>query len=178
MFLLTGCAQYKVPTSHFCAAPHPLYTVIPRHRCQIRCYDLPHWAMWALFGNDDDGLFGECCKPPYRCSQHNCINKALRWNLRNPLHNFCFYVIGSAHCQNSEVTLLEISPQRFCIGRYRSCNGVNFPSDCSSLFIALHGWKPFISLRIKHCPHRSSDFYIGWRERGNFGIKCNLFNKK
>lgn len=41
--------------------------------------------LWALFGNDEDG--------PYGMFPHTCWG-AVRWWLRNPLHNLCFHVIN------------------------------------------------------------------------------------
>ena len=55
-FFLSGCATYKIPTQSFVSVPqetacdhpqvtreqealkHPLYTIIPRHRSQIKIY--------------------------------------------------------------------------------------------------------------------------------------------
>lgn len=41
------------------ALSHWLYRFIPRHRSQIYWYDFGHWISWALFGNDDHGIFSE-----------------------------------------------------------------------------------------------------------------------
>src|SRR5262245_53774154 len=101
-FSLHSCASYKIPTQLFLekksnkqvhgnkihALNHPLYNIVPRHRCQIRWYDLGHWTMWMLFGNDDDGIFGE--EADYSLEEQISTWKALRWVCRNPFHNFCF----------------------------------------------------------------------------------------
>ena len=99
-----GCASYKISTreisqtldqdSKRLAAPdcfdvnenaafdHPLYNIIPRHRSQIRWYDAGHWTTWMLFGNDDDGIFGEARKKPYKPDQPPGFQKALVWFCR------------------------------------------------------------------------------------------------
>lgn len=196
IFLLCGCASYKIPTQAFQQMPmdvmytetdienkkealsHWLYHVIPRHRCQIRWYDIPHWTTWMLFGNDDDGIFGEEPTARYCPSQKIGFSKATAWNLRNPLHNFCFYVIGSADRSNSEFTLLKITPDEYCLFKYYPEAKKVFASEKTSFYMALHGGKPFVSLRIVYNATRKGDFYFGWRERGNFGIKFVPFGKR
>lgn len=100
----------------------------------------PSW--WIK--NDDnpippDNLWS--CKPQW-------IRKIL-WFLRNPFHNFTFYVIGMAD-----------KPE------LRICNEVfnNFGKWNIILpFISYNGKKVF--------------WYFGWRERGNFGIKFCIRSK-
>jgi len=174
-FLLMGCAPYKVPTTAVQQneeTPHWLYNIIPRHRCQIKWYDLGHWTTWALLGNDDGGIFGEDDPNPYHPCTPNSCRKALCWCARNPLHNFCYYLIGSAYCQNSELTLVEISRERRAVLTYYPLAWRNFASeDGAGFLVALHGWKPYVSLRLLYTPKYKGDFYFGWRDRGNFGIK-------
>jgi hypothetical protein len=160
------------------ALNHWLYRIIPRHRCQIRWYDLGHWCTWMLFGNDDDGIFGEEPTANFRPTHKIHFMQALAWELRNPLHNFCFYVIGTAHYCNSEYTILEVTPEHIEGFHYRDHAITIFASENSSLYLALHGWKPFISLRLIYNERRKGDFYLGWRCRGNFGIKCVLFGRR
>jgi hypothetical protein len=194
IMILTGCASYKIPTQQIppkkkyrCqenptrtkALSHPLYTVIPRHRCQIRWYDLPHWITWSLFGNDDDGIFGEEPSAHYKPEMPISSCKAAWWFFRNPFHNFTFYVIGTAHWNNGELDLLRIAGPRVSLGHYRCPGKTTFPSKRYSCFyLALHGGKPFVSLRLIHSRTRKTDIYFGWRPRGNFGIKCVLFGKR
>jgi len=176
LFLLPGCASYKVPTRCF-DTPHPLYAFVPRHRAQIRWYDAGHWTAWALFGNDDDGIFGE--RSCYHPGQPRGVKKALYWWARNPLHNFTFYVIGSAHRANGELDLLRIAPRHLSFGRFRCPGRTVFATERGSgLYFALHGGKPFISLRLAYSRYRRGDFYIGWRERGNFGLKASFLEKR
>jgi hypothetical protein len=136
-------------------------------------FDLGHWMMWALFGNDDDGIFGEEPTAHYRTKMCPSLGKACLWGWRNPLHNFCFYVIGSADRCNSELTLIRLTP---CYGEalvYRPRATTVFAGDSSSFYLALHGLKPFVSARIVWSDCYESRFYLGWRCRGNFGIRWN-----
>jgi len=125
--------------------------------------------MWALFGNDDDGLFG---------GSNEHVGQALKFWVRNPLHNFCFYVIGSADRENSRVTFLRIGDGKVSMMRYhkRAC-GV-FGGKGNSFLFALHGFKPFFSLRLVYLPMLEGQFYFGWRERGNFGIKFQPIRRR
>jgi hypothetical protein len=100
----TSCMRYKTEMD---PEAHRLYQLIPPHRDVIVWYDVGHWCTWTLFGNDDDGIFGEGPCAHYRQDQPNDYAKALAWGCRNPLHNFCFYVIGSAYRKNSGFTVLR-----------------------------------------------------------------------
>jgi len=175
LFFFSSCISYKHPPENVIYEDHWLYQVIPRHRAQIQWYDLPHWTTWMLFGNDDDGIFGE--KARYKPEIPPSFKKTLYWNCRNPLHNFCNYVIGSAHRTNSELTLLKIYPTKLEAFKYKPIGDTVFASKDTSFFLALHGGKPFVSLRIAYGQGCTSDFYFGWRCRGDFGIKCILYHK-
>ena len=180
-----GCMPYKVPTSHYSkdivckknqAKAHWLYSFVPRHRHQLYWCDLGHWTTWALFGNDDDGIFGEGCAYQPRTSPSFC--KALSWGIRNPLHNFCFYVIGSAHTVNSRVTLVRLGDASFEAFRYYPHPCPLYGGEGTSFLFALHGWKPFISFKLAFSESSEGQFYLGWRERGNFGLKFHPFVKR
>ena len=84
-------------------------------------------------------------------------NRRWLWQLRNPLHNFTFYVIGIADkCFTRE-------------GRFP--NAVFGPEGGWNWAVAKHKWLrlPFISFNGERWR-----FYLGWRERGNFGGKVNF----
>lgn len=177
----SGCARYKIPTEAFSAEeipPHWLYEIVPRHRSQIQWYDAGHWGTWMLFGNDDDGIFGEGSIPPYKSNEPISFKKGLYWTCRNPMHNFCFYTIGTAYCTNSELSIIRFGDGTLKFWEYSPVGHRVFGGKGSSFLLALHGWKPFISLRISYCPHRSTQFYLGWRERGNFGMKFTPLKKR
>jgi hypothetical protein len=112
-----------------------------------------HWLAWAIFGNDDDGLTG----PADFCPSLPAWLRATLWWLRNPFHNLAFYVIG-------------VADRPFA-------NSGRYPSD---VFAPLAGWN--WALRwYRHIPFPFFSYwragfkvYVGWRERGNFGVKFNL----
>lgn len=199
LFTCFSCAPYKVTTAAISASQseifelegeeleraqmnrerastHWLYRVVPRHRSQIRWWDLGHWVTWTVFGNDDDGIFGEEPTANYRTRRNTGALRATAWSLRNPLHNFCFYVIGSAWTTNSELTILQLAEDDSEVFTYKPVAGTVFAGDGgSSFFLGLHGWKPFVSLRLNY--GRQLNMYMGWRERGNFGLKFVPFRK-
>jgi hypothetical protein len=109
--------------------------------------------IWWLKNSDDP-------KPPawYRPDDKH---RRLKWSFRNPLHNFHFYVVGVADktfSRSGKFPALNSDPRGgwdFEAARYK--------------FI----WLPFVSY------HRPDfDFYFGWRNRGNFGVKININPKK
>jgi hypothetical protein len=193
-----SCAAYKIDTrlyldeyphpisseaacrkkNQIASIEHPLYNVIPRHRDQIRWYDLGHWFTWMLLGNDDDGIFGEGSHAHYKIDLPPTNWKALAWGSRNPLHNFCFYVIGSAYRENSEFTLAKLSKKECVFFKYIPASGTLFPDKDTSFFLGFHGWKPFISARVVYNAKYEGILYAGWRERGNFGLKFLPFTHR
>jgi hypothetical protein len=84
-------------------------------------------------------------------------HRRLKWSFRNPFHNFNFYVIGVA------------DKKFYRSGRYPESvmnphGGWDFEAARYKFF-----WLPFVSY------HREKfDFYFGWRNHGNFGIKLNV----
>jgi hypothetical protein len=107
------------------------------------------------FKNSNDPVPPEWYRPHDR-------HRNLKWSFRNPMHNFNFYVIG-------------VADKKFArSGRFPEKNsdprgGWDFEA-ARYKFI----WLPFISY------HRPKfDFYFGWRNHGNFGVKINVNpNKK
>ena len=55
--------------------------------------------------------------------------------------------------------------------QYKEKADTVFGGRYTSFYLGLHNGKPLISLRIAYGPKWKSDFYIGWRDKGNFGIK-------
>lgn len=158
------------------ALSHWIYTVVPRHNSQIYWFDLPHWFTWALLGNDDDGLFGEEPTADYKPEQAISGWKAARWAVRNPFHNLFFYVIGQAYRDPAGFVILSLSEEGVDFLDYRPKGGEVFAgSGGSSFYFGLHGFLPFLSFRVNHV--RQTNFYLGWRERGNFGLKAQLAKK-
>jgi hypothetical protein len=127
--------------------PHPgIYTNIPRHHFTTTQKLNP--AFW--FGNADDPVPPASYRPddPHR-------NR--KWYWRNSCHNFTFYVMG-------------IGDKEFVrVGRYAGKvfnpeGGWNW-AVCKHYCLRL----PFVSYQ-----RGGFKFYIGWRQRGNFGIKLNF----
>jgi hypothetical protein len=188
--LATSCASYKVPLSSFArersgenaahyaaveekALEHPLYQVIPRHRSQVRWLDAPHWIWWSLAGNDDNGIFGESKSVPYSTNIH--AGTFFRWNARNPLHNFTFYTVGSAHWKHHyNAIVLSVGDN----GVRVFSTGKKAVFDTRNSFkIAFNDFKPFVSCQFSHFKGRLFQFYVGWRERGNLGFKLRPWAK-
>jgi len=104
--------------------------------------------------------FGNCDQPsPPDEYRSNDKGRLLKWRMRNPFHNFTFYVIGVADKKFKrsgcypELNFLPDGGWNFAVSRYRWCPRP-FVSWC-------HGTKGF-------------HFYCGWRAAGNFGFKCNV----
>ena len=106
--------------------------------------------VWWLKNSDDPN-------PPtwYRPDDKH---RRVKWSFRNPLHNFNFYVIGVADKKFSRSGQF---PEKNSDPR----GGWDFEA-ARYKFIYL----PYISY------HRENkfDFYFGWRNHGNFGIKFNV----
>lgn len=182
LFFLSGCMSYKKCPHHFISEhptpketstehktlSHPIYRIVPRHRSQIYWYDLPHWTTWMLFGNDNDGIFGESQKHPYCPTQKNNLGKAIRWWIRNPLHNFTFYTIGNGDKPNNEFIFLRFNRNEFEFMRYHRKSRYNFGGKKGSFLLALHGGLPFIAFRLPN--PLKVEGYFGWRKGGHFGM--------
>lgn len=111
---------------------------------------LRKWNPVWWFGNADD------LEPPawYRPGS---ANRRWLWRLRNPFHNFTFYVVGVADKPFTRT------------GRFPET--VFAPGGGWNWAVARHKWVrlPFVSFNGKWCR-----FYVGWRERGNLGCKVNV----
>jgi hypothetical protein len=179
LLLTSACAPYKKRAEECLGRPiserektalaHPLYSFIPRCSSQIYPFDIGHWTTWALFGDDDSGLFGESLTCGWHTDEPISLRLAAAWHMRNPWHNLFFYVIGQAYMKNSEITFVGLSQEHSEAFTYRE-KGKTFSKN-SHFYLGLHGWKPFFQLRLNYTEKYQSDFYLGWRERGNFGLK-------
>ena len=83
-------------------------------------------------------------------------HRVAKWRFRNPFHNFDFYVIGIA---DKKFTRSGRYPEKIS----NPNGGWNFAVSRRKIFLL-----PFVSYQ-----HGKFEFYLGWRERGNFGIKLN-----
>ena len=105
------------------------------------------------FTNFDDPI------PPnwFEAGKKMWVRKVLWW-VRNPFHDLCFYIIGIA---DKSFTSIGKHPNHVFNPNY----GWNWAVRKYKIFRF-----PFVSY-INHIK-----FYIGWRERGNFGIKLTSNN--
>jgi len=105
------------------------------------------------FGNADDPV------PPadYRPNGHL---RSFRWHLRNPFHNFDFYIIGVADKETVRS------------GRYPE----SWSNPQGGGTMQVTAWK---HLRLPFIAYQRGrfNFYLGWRSRGNFGFKLNFERK-
>ncbi|MDB6017091.1 MAG: hypothetical protein JWR19_1580 [Pedosphaera sp.] len=108
------------------------------------------WHPRFWLGNLDDPV----PPPDYR---PNVKHRVRRWYFRNPGHNFNFYVIGIA-----DKTFRRSG--RFPDRNFNPRPGWNW-TVCKYKWVRL----PFISYN-----HRGFKLYLGWRERGDFGIELKL----
>lgn len=193
--LNTSCCPYKIPTDYFKQFPprndrgcseeaienkrialdHPIYSIVPRHRCQIRWYDLGHWCAWILLGNEEDGVFGE--EVGYQLGRPVSMGKYCSFGCRNPLHNFTSYVIGSKDRAHSAFIILQLAHGKVKFLCYEPIAKTVFPCHSTCFYVALHGWKPFVSFRCQYSRSYRSDFYAGWRCNGGFGLKVRPISK-
>jgi hypothetical protein len=115
---------------------------------KIHFYDRLNPVWW--FGNLDDPA------PPawYRPDDKH---RVFLWHLRNPFHNFDHYVIGVA---DKKFKRSGRWPER----NSNPNGGWDFEVARRKLAVL-----PFLS-----CQRGRFNFYFGWRERGDFGIKLNF----
>ena len=113
-----------------------------------------HWynkinPVW-WFGNQKEPL------PPAWYEPNN-PSRNMMWYFRNPLSNFCDYTIGVADKQTVRT------------GKYPESVG----NPYGGWNFAITRWNflffPFIDYK-----NSRMEFYLGWREKGNFGIKLNF----
>lgn len=104
--------------------------------------------------------------------------RKLKWAFRNPLHNFTFYVIGVA---DEEVVCYTTYPGKVFgpVGTWnigyvlcvRTGKRYNFRSYIGDIDSSGNYFPNFIKWIIKKMYGNNVKYYIGWRERGNWGFK-------
>lgn len=191
---LTGCASsmYKKPTNTLinCYQKHPatteiarktreealeheIYSVIPFQIEQMYPFD-PRYLTWYLFGNDEDGVFGEGIAEGNPYSSDINYKTFIRWNfLRNPMHNFKYYPpLGSA-CLKKHWNLSIVRYDKNGFGVFRNDKTGVFGAGKNAFKINLNDLKPLVSLKLGNF-----ETYFGWREKGNFGTSFRYHRKK
>jgi hypothetical protein len=127
---------------------HTITVRPPTNQPKIHFYNKLNPVWW--FKNSDEPVPPAWYKPGDK-------HRVAKWHFRNPLHNFDNYVIGVADKKFKRS------------GRYPERNsnpngGWDFEVARRKLAVL-----PFISYQ-----RGKFNFYFGWRERGNLGIKLNF----
>lgn len=105
-------------------------------------------VIWALFGNDEDGIYGSTRWNP---EGKKTVWTAIRWWFRNPFHNFTHHVIGIYGKPFISVELISKgSPGRGFSKTARVLGSRSYPY----WHYSGNGWQA----------------YLGWRSSGAFGI--------
>ncbi len=101
---------------------------------------------WALFGNDEDGIYGVGTK--WNPNGEQTVQRAIGWWFRNPFHNLTHHVIGIF----GEPFISEVIDE-------------NNPGWSKSVRILANRKYPYWNYRGK-----GFQFYLGWRSSGAFGV--------
>lgn len=165
---LTGCrtagprpAVDPTAGSHPSAPTNSLSREGSWHSVEVRPRKkLPEISTWNKFnpvwwfGNIDDPVPPAWFRPDEK-------RRVFKWHLRNPFHNFTFYVIGIADKPHVRS------------GRYPK--KVGNPNGGWNFAVAKHRL-----LRLPFLAYNRGKFafYLGWRERGNLGAKINYGAKR
>ena len=114
------------------------------------------WLIWAFFGNEKDGYIGDAVFNPYQIDN---FSMRLRWWLRNPLHNFTWYVLGIAHFSTLRFDENETEQPGWNFSYSVIAVEYEFLKDKAPRYYFFH----YIGKRF--------EFYLGWRGTGAFGAK-------
>lgn len=102
--------------------------------------------LWALFGNDEDGIYG--CGTNWNPDCEKSAWRAIRWWFRNPAHNLTHHVIGIYGKPFESHIVYE-----------------NNPGWSKSTRVLDNKQYPYWNYR-----GHGIQFYFGWRASGAFGI--------
>lgn len=165
IMLSTGCSsvyrnQPKQPPPPWHGVLMPVRTNLP----SIHFYDKINPIWW--FGNADEPK-----APPWYRPGKPLRN--VQWYIRNPFANFANYVIGVG---DKETTRYGRYPTK--IGNPNGGWNVAW-TRYGILFLPFVDYKHSYKVKEGELPgsHGAFEFYFGWRERGNFGIKLNFDQK-
>lgn len=107
--------------------------------------------MWALFGNEDDGFWGDLAFNP---AQYKTIPTAIKWWFKNPAHNLMWYVLGVADVD------------RYVSGKHG--DRIWNPTGRGWQYCWTH--LTIIKLPFVSYISNSRRFYLGWRPGGAFSL--------
>ncbi len=123
-----------------------------------------NWLVWALFGNDLDGVDADSDQAKEWRPELTGWKRRVLWWFRNPFHNLLWHVLGVVDRQTQK--------RAFDYDRWGRFIGSNLPPEpyrWNLCVIEPHvgGWPilPFVALRLGKW-----EMYAGWRERGNLGF--------
>lgn len=148
------------------AIDHWLYKIIPFGKENVKWYN---WPLWAFFGNDNDGIFGERSEfffPAWNDSKTTPW-VAVKWWFRNPFHNFVRFTLERKH------------DTQYYVAQYTSENGWKFLfRDKADLWntenkqISL-SVDPFL---VAARGLLGFEMYLGWKPDGAFGAAFRVTN--
>lgn len=147
-FATTAKPMWRRPADPNAPRWHTIKVTPPPWLPEIHFYDKLNPVWWL--GNVDDPA------PPAWYQPEN-KHRNTRWRFRNPLHNFNFYVIGVAD---------KPFYRSGCFPERNSDPNGGWDFEVARRHVLL---LPFVSYERAWC-----SFYLGWRERGNFGAKLNF----
>ena len=127
---------------------HSIAVAPSPHLPKIHLYDKFNPLWWLE--NADDPVPPDWYRPHEK-------HRELLWRFRNPFHNWDFYVAGIA---DKKFTRSGRYPER------NSAPGGGLDFEVTRRHVLL---LPFISYT-----HGGFNFYLGWRERGNFGMELKI----
>lgn len=149
---------------------HWLYKIIPRNYLLVG-YNPFKWFLWALFGNDEDGIFGDTTltwlqdrggKPTFKIF--------LAWWCRNPMANLMRYVLRS-----------RIAPNCYFVMRWSSIGFAFHIKTTTAIWIYGDGEQLSVAVFPPHIQFRTSKFegYAGYPfENGKLGFAFRIRNSK
>jgi hypothetical protein len=156
LLLLCGCKTVSIPSSQKNNSTNATVVVTntsPAKAVKVFSKLKPTTCQklnpFFWFGNIDDPVPPDWYRP--KSKMRNYL-----WNCRNPFHNLFFYVIGIA---DKEFEIVGRFP-----GKISNPNGGWNWTVCKYKWLRL----PMISYK-----RGNFNFYLGWRNRGNFGMKLN-----
>jgi len=139
---------------------HWLYRIVPASRGDVTFLAA---IPWALFGNDEGGVFGE--RDPYHTVLGNPVDLSfwgfVKWWVRNPFHNLFFHVLRWDAGDNALVLYArdENGSRWWFRAPQRTWHVENGPQFYVRLLA------PFVSYRGLRW-----EIYAGWRIGGALGF--------
>ncbi len=123
-----------------------------------------NWLIWALFGNDLDGVDADSEQAKSWKPHLTGWRRRVAWWCRNPFHNLLWHVLGVVDRETQQLSegWVRVSPtSKDAADNWRPAVG-----GWHVRWIVK--WVPLPFVSYWHIARRF-EFYIGWRERGNLG---------